>query len=163
MTESSYATFTYIRYTNANNLFCNHYPSDRFLTAYSGRLCNPSLPGSGLEMVPFISGTLRWSDLTLRPRDLSSFATSETGVGVYDVVGDNPYAAYYQIAQTPFNPSSTVMSRYDIHFVLEYRQYAERFAIRWTLDNPLPSPFLVSLRDSSYKVYQDSTYDLWYV
>jgi len=163
VTQSSYSAFTYIRYKATGNLFCNQYPSDRFLTAYSGKFCNPSLPGSGLEMVPFIAGTMNWSDLNLRPSDLFAIITGEAPPVLYNVVGYNPYSAYYQVAQNPIGPPNPITIRYGVHFVIEDRQYAGHYAIRWTLDNPLPSPLLQTVRDTSYIIFQDSTYNLWYI
>ncbi len=163
VTGSGYSSFTYVAQNTQGNLFCNHYPSDRFLLAYTGRFCSPSLPGSGLEMLPFVSGTLSWSGLVVRAKSPQEVLNGGTSVSFFDVIGYDPYAAYITLAESGLGPQqSALLERYNVSYVLEYRPVQDTIAYRWILDNPESSAFLSSVHQASYLVYQDDSYSLWY-
>lgn len=160
---TTYSTFLYAKQFTRGNLYCNQYPTDRFLTAYTGIVCSPALPGSDLDMVPFITGSIPWSQPTFKPRDLLGVMTSRSSLGLYDVVGYAPYEPYFQISNAPSSANRDLLERYDVTYALEYRAVQGDYAIRWTFESPQPSALLRSLRDSSYITYQDSEYSIWYI
>jgi hypothetical protein len=112
-------------------------------------------------MVPFITGSVPWSSPIFKPKDFLGFMTPGTELGLYDVVGYNPYDMYFQISTSPSSAIPSVLGRYDVAYALEYRALSREYANRWALDSPQPSAFLVSLRDSSYITYQDGSFSLW--
>jgi hypothetical protein len=124
-------------------------------------MCSPALPGSDLDMVPFITGSIPWSMPIFKPRDLSGFMTTETSLSLYDVSGYNPFAAYFQLSTAPSSVNHDLLERYDVTYALELRSLSHKYAIRWTFDNPQPSAFLESLGESSYIMYEDGSYAIW--
>jgi hypothetical protein len=161
VSSTTYSTFLYAAHSTRGNLYCNQYPIDRFLTAYTGIMCSPALPGSDLDMVPFITGSIPWSMPIFKPRDLSGFMTTETSLSLYDVSGYNPFAAYFQLSTAPSSVNHDLLERYDVTYALELRSLSHKYAIRWTFDNPQPSAFLESLGESSYIMYEDGSYAIW--
>ncbi len=163
VTNADYSAFVYVRAETSGNMFCNHYPTDRFLTADTGDLCSPDLPGSALEMVPFISSAYSWASLVVNPRSLAGITNSTEGFGIYDVSGYNPYANYFRLTDSSLSANAAALERYDIHYALEYRPFSGEYAVRWYGDRPLPSKFLTSLTSQAYITYQNEDYSLWYV
>jgi hypothetical protein len=163
VSAATYSAYVYAAHSTRGNLYCNQYPIDRFLTAYTGIMCSPALPGSDLDMVPFITGSIPWSMPIFKPRDLSGFMTAGTSLSLYDVSGYNPYDAYFQLSTAPSNANRALLERYDVSYALEFRTLSHKYAIRWTFDNPQPSVFLESLGSSSYTIYEDGSYAIWII
>lgn len=161
MSGQSYSAFTYIKDSTRGNLYCNHYVSDRFLTAYTSRFCLPDLPGSGLEMTPFVSGALPWSDLIVVPKNLAELLQQQSTIELYDVFGYNPYPIYYSFSQQNLTSDASRMSTYGIHYALEYRPDTGTYEVRWNVGSPAASGFLEAVHQSSYLAYQNEEYSLW--
>jgi hypothetical protein len=161
VSPSTYSTFLYAKHSTQGNFYCNRYPTDRFLTAYTGIVCSPALPGSDLDMVPFITGSIPWSKPIFSPRQLLGLLSSGSDVGLFDVLDYNPHDAYFQLSSAPLGTSSGLLERYHVTYALQYRALPHEYAIRWTFDSPQPSAFLESLDYSSYVTYQDRYYSLW--
>jgi hypothetical protein len=157
----AYNAFVYIGESTSGNLYCNHYLSDRFLTAHTARLCLPDLPGSGLEMSPFIAGVFPWSGLRVVPNNLSGIISQQSTIELYQVVGYNAYANYYGFSNANSQQIPAELARYGVSYVLEYRPDASDYEVRWNVGLPAPAPFLEVIHASYYLVYQNEEYSLW--
>jgi hypothetical protein len=163
VSANTYSTFLYAKHSTRGTFYCNQYPSDRFLTAYTGIMCSPALPGSDLDMVPFITGSIPWSTPVFSPRQFSGLLSSGTSFSLFDVSGYNPYDAYFQLSTGSSTAGRDLLDRYQVTYAFQYRALPHEYAIRWTFDRPQPSAFLRSLEDTSYTTYQDGSYALWYI
>lgn len=161
VTGPIYSAFSYTSATTSGNLFCNEFPGDRFLTAYTGRVCSPDLPGSSLEMVPFITSTFSWASLRVQPMGISEILNSGSELSLYQVVDYNPHSAYFQLNNSTIASSAPLLAKYNVTYALEYRPTEGDMAIRWTVQSPVASPFLHSVHQQCYLIFQNEAYNVW--